>query len=304
MSERPARPLGSRDMTFIEHLDELRGCLLRSLAYVGLGAVVAWHFRTDLLAWLSYPALEGARRAGLEDFTFHIFEPAGGIMLMVQIAALGGAVLASGGLAAEAWRFFSPGLYPHERRYVYIVVPSAVVLFLAGVWFFYLVSPQAFGFLMSFNTQMGAQPELTLVSYLRFYMRLLVVFGLTFEMPLVLMFLGRIGVVSARQLLHTWRYAVVLIMIVAAVVTPTPDPFNMALLAGPMIVLYFLSVGLTFLAELPGRRKSVAAAAGTPEPPRSLTSGPEEPMDVGGQSDVTAEDDAGGEGDNGPPGAS
>lgn len=303
MTERARGRPGSRDMTFIEHLDELRGCILRSLGYVGLGAVIAWHFRTDLLAWLSYPALEGARRAGLESFTFHIFEPAGGIMLMVQIAALGGAILASGGLAAEAWWFLSPALYPHERRYVYVVVPAAVVLFLTGVWFFYAVSPQAFGFLMSFNTQMGAQPEMTLVAYLRFYMRLLVVFGLAFEMPLVLMFLGRIGVVSGRQLLAAWRYAVVLITVAAAIVTPTPDPFNMALLAGPMIALYFLSVALTFLAELPGRRKSATAAAGATELPRSLTSSPEEQIGSGGQLDVTEDSNAGGEGDNGPPGA-
>lgn len=299
-----ARRPGPRDMTFVEHLDELRGCILRSLAYICLGSVIAWHFREQLLAWLSYPALEGARRAGLESFSFHIFEPAGGIMLMVQIAALGGAVLASGGLAAEAWRFFSPGLYPHERRYVYVVVPAAVFLFLTGVWFFYAVSPQAFGFLMSFNTQMGAEPEMTLVAYLRFYMRLLVVFGLTFELPLVLMFLGRIGVVSARQLLRAWRYAVVLILVAAATVTPTPDPFNMALLAGPMIVLYFLSVGLTFLAELPGRRNRDRGAAG---PSAAAEPHPEQPTDTGMQSASDGPDaagDAGGEGDDGPPGAS
>ncbi len=299
MAERAVRVPSSRDMTFIEHLDELRGCILRSLVYVALGAGVAWHFRTDLLAWLSYPALEGARRAGIEDFTFHIFEPAGGIILMVQIAALGGVVLAFGGLAAEAWRFFSPALHPHERRYVYVVVPAAVLLFLSGVWFFYAVSPQAFGFLMYFNTQMGAEAQLTLVSYLRFYMRLLVVFGLTFEMPLVLMFLGRLGIVSARRLLSGWRYAVVLIMVVAAVVTPTPDPFNMMLLAGPMIVLYFLSVGLTFLAELPGRRgrstehdKAGEDRAGAEE---------NEPIDIGGRLDTREGDASGGEDDDGPP---
>ena len=168
MAERGPVPQ-ARDMSFVEHLDDLRGCTLRSLVYVTVGMAIAWNFRVGLLDWLSYPAREGARRAGLGDFTFHIFEPAGGIMLMVQIAALGGLVLASGALAAEAWHFFSPALHPHERRYVYIVVPASVLLFLAGVWFFYYVSPQAFGFLMHFNTEMGAQPQLTLVAYLRFF---------------------------------------------------------------------------------------------------------------------------------------
>jgi len=299
MAERGTGPQ-PRDMSFVEHLDDLRGCILRSLVYVTVGAAIAWHFRIDLLDWLSYPAREGARRAGLGDFTFHIFEPAGGIMLMVQIAALGGLVLAFGALVAEAWYFFSPALHPHERRYVYIIVPAAVFLFLAGVWFFYYVSPQAFGFLMSFNTDMGAEPQLTLVAYLRFYMRLLVVFGLTFEMPLVMMFLARLGIVSARQLLKAWRYAVVLMMVVAAIVTPTPDPFNMALLAGPMILLYFLSVGLTFIAELPGgpkRRTQETEDTDTENDQPQLNA----PMDIGEHIAAPDEaDDGDGEGDDGP----
>jgi sec-independent protein translocase protein TatC len=169
-------------------------------------------------------------------------------------------------ICLELWFFIRPGLRPVEQRYIYVLLPAAVVLFAAGIAFCYVIAPQALGYLLIFNTQLGVQAQFTVASYLRFFMRILIVFGLAFETPLVMMFLARIGVITSEGLLSTWRMAIVIITIIAAMVTPTPDPFNLALVAVPMIILYFLSVGLTVIAERaqgnPPSRKAGTSAEG------------------------------------------
>ena len=245
---------GRQGLDVGEHIEELRAGLLRSVLYVAAGFAISWKYRDTLMDWLEYPAHQGASRAGLEDFSFHIFEPAGGILLMMQVALLGGVIIAFAGVVAETWKFVSPGLTSRERRYVYLVLPSSVLLFAAGIWFCYVVTPQAFAFLILFNTHLGVEPQFILGSYLRFFMRLLLVFGLAFQMPLVMMFLAHVGLASGATFARGWRWAIVIILLVAAIVTPTPDPFNMMLLAGPMILLYFLSLGLVLIVELPRTR--------------------------------------------------
>ncbi len=275
-----------RSLSLAEHIEEFRGGLIRCVIAVVVGMAICWGLRNTLMGWLEYPALEGARRAGLEDFSFHIFEPAGGILLMMQVALLGGVVMASFFIAWEGWKFLEKALQPDERRYVYFVVPMAVLLFAGGIGFCYLVTPAAFAFLIRFNTQLGVEPQLILVSYLRFFMRLLLVFGLTFEMPLVMWFLARVGLVSSATFIGSWRWAIVIIMVIAAMVTPTPDPFNMMLLAGPMVALYFLSLALTVLAQRQRRRQQEetgpATDAAKPEqqPQQSPSSEPHA-MDIG-----------------------
>ncbi len=272
----------AKEQTLVEHIEEFRQCLIRSLVYVAVGMAICWGLRNTLMGWLEYPALEGARRAGLEDFSFHIFEPAGGILLMMQVALLGGVVLMSLFIAWEAWKFLAKALSREERRYFYFVVPMAVVLFAAGISFCYLVTPAAFGFLIKFNTQLGVEPQLILSAYLRFFMRLLLVFGLTFEMPLVMWFLARVGLVSSATFIRSWRWAMVIIMVIAAMVTPTPDPFNMLLLAGPMVVLYFLSLTLTVLAQKQRRRQQADAGSATAAAQAQQSArGEPQPMDIG-----------------------
>lgn len=231
-----------RELTFWEHIEELRWRLVRMVVYVVTGAAACWIFRQQLLAMLRYPAEAGARMAGIEDFSFRIFEAAGGIILMMQISLVGGLIIASIGIIIELWLFIEPALEPHEKRYVVIVVPLAIGLFLGGVAFCYWIAPRAFAFFFRFNQQLGVQVELTLAPYLYFLMRLLLVFGLAFELPLVLTFLAAVGVVTRGQLLAVWRHAVVAILIFAAVATPTTDPATMSFLAAPMVVLYLLSV--------------------------------------------------------------
>ncbi len=238
-----------RELTFWEHLEVLRWHLVRMIAYVVIAAAACWIFREQLLTVMRYPAEVGARVAGVEDFSFRIFEAAGGIILMMQISLVGGLILASPGIIMELWLFVRPALEPHERRYVVIVVPLATALFIGGVAFCYWIAPKAFAFFFAFNRGLGVGVELTLQPYLYFLMRLLLVFGIAFELPLVLTFLSAVGIVTRAQLLRWWRHAVVLIFVFAAIATPTTDPATMSFLAGPMVALYLLSVFLAGVVE-------------------------------------------------------
>jgi len=233
-----------KELTFFEHLDELRFRLVRVVAYVVVGAVAGWYYRVPLLDMLRYPAEHAAQMVGVENLPFRVFEPAAGFVIAVQVALLAGVIAASPLIIIETWRFVEPALENSERRYAILILPAAIALFLGGVVFCYFVSPNAFAFLFRIDQSLGVEVERTLRPYLWFMMRLLLAFGLAFELPLVLMFLGFIGVVNHRQLLGWWRHAVVIIFVFAALVTPTVDPVNMSILAGPMILLYLASIVL------------------------------------------------------------
>jgi sec-independent protein translocase protein TatC len=251
--------------TFWDHLEVARGVLIRCVLYVALGTALTWIFRQPIFDLLRYPAEEGIRRAGITGFEFRIFDPAGGIVLMMQAALVGGLLLSAPLWLIELVVFIAPGLRPGERRAAFLLIPLAVGLFLGGAGFCYLISPAAFAFLFSFNRSLGVAPEVTLVSYLYFFLRLLLVFGLVFEMPLVIMFLVHFGIVSSRFLLRGWRVAIVVIAIIAAVATPTTDPITMSLMAGPMILLYFLSIALGRMIERK-REQATGGAALQPAP--------------------------------------
>lgn len=246
------------EVTFWDHLEEARWGFLRSLIYIAVGTAAAWAFRQQMFELIRHPAMEGARRAGITEFNFRIFDPAGGVVLMMQVALIAGVVATAPLWLAEAVRFVAPGLEPRERRAAYLLLPGAVLLFLGGVGFCYLIAPAAFAFLFGFNQSLGVAPEVALVSYLYFFMRLVLVFGLVFELPLVIMFLVHFGILTTAKLLRAWRLALVIIMVVAAVATPTTDPFTMVLMAGPMVLLYFLSIALGRLVE---RRREVEPEA-------------------------------------------
>ena len=256
------KPRDRRELGFFDHLDELRARIIRSLLYITGGAAVGWTWREPLLDFLRRPAEIGAARVGIEDLPFRVFEPVGGFMIAVQVALLTGLVAAAPLILWEIWRFIEPALDDDERRYAVLIVPFASLLFLGGVAFCYVVSPNAFAFLFNIDMSLGVDVERTLQPYLWFMMRLMLAFGLAFELPLVLMFLGFVGVVDSKRLLNWWRQAVVLIFLFAAIVTPTVDPVNMTILAVPLVMLYMLSIGLVRLVQ---RDKSERGKAGQEE---------------------------------------
>lgn len=250
-----------KELSFWDHLEELRWRILRTIIYVVVAAAASWIFREQMLDMLRFPAEAGAAMAGIEDFEFRIFEAPGGFILMMQIALVAGLILAAPGAIIEMWLFVEPALEKHERRWVVLIVPLATLLFLGGVAFCYWISPKAFAFFFRFNQSMGVEVELTLTPYLYFLMRLLLVFGVAFELPLVLTFLSAVGIVTQKQLIAWWRHAVLVIFIFAAIATPTTDPATMSFMAGPMVLLYLVSVWLAGLFEKRRERADVAVPA-------------------------------------------
>jgi len=268
------------EMSFWDHLEELRWRLVRMVIYVAVAMALSWAFRNDLMWLLRYPAEAGAEIVGAEHFSFRIFEAPGGIILMMYVSLVAGAIIASPLIFMELWLFVEPALEPGEKRWAVVMIPAATGLFVAGVIFCYWISPRAFGFFLSFNRGLGAPPELTLQPYLYLLMRLLLVFGLSFELPLVLMFLARVGLVTKAQLLRFWRHAIVIIFVFAAIATPTTDPLTFSFLAAPMIGLYALSILLCGLVEK-RRREDEEGEQGEPDrdPAEGLSEPPPAPLD-------------------------
>jgi sec-independent protein translocase protein TatC len=245
-----AEPTSEPDeLTFFEHLDELRARIMRMMAYWIVATCGAWFLRTPLLAILERPAQAGAKAVGIAQLPFRIFDPAGGFMLAMVISAVAGLVVVCPLLLWELWGFIKPALNQREQRWVVVMIPAATGLFLGGVLFSYWISPLFFEYLFNINKSMGVQEELTLSSYLTFMLKLLLASGLCFELPLVVMFLSFVGIVRSDWLMARWRHAVVVIAIIAAVVTPSNDPLTMTIFSIPLFFLYFLSVWLVRIIE-------------------------------------------------------
>jgi len=235
--------------TFTEHLKELRKRLIISLAAVAVGFAVCYGFSEHLYSVLTRPLIL-ALPEGNEFLAFTgVVEP---FFVYLKVGFLGGAVVASPVVLYEIWAFIAPGLYENEKRWFFVLVMASLILFVAGVLFAYLVVfPFAFKYLLSY-ARADLKPILSMNSYFSLVTRLLLAFGVVYQLPLGMLVAARIGVVSARQMLSWWRYAIVGVFCVAALLTPTPDIFNQLLMAGPLLVLYL--VGLA-VAHVFGKKK-------------------------------------------------
>ena len=227
-------------MGLMVHLDALRKHLLRCVLAMVITTALAMIFMHPLLNYLSTP-LEG----GLESLqAIDVTEPVGTVM---KVALLTGFTLAFPYIALEIWMFIAPGVSRRSRMYGLLAIPIATLFFVAGMAFaFYLVLPTALPFLLNF---MGINTMPRPSSYIGFLTTLMFWMGVAFEFPLVIYLLAKLGWVKAKFLRQQWRLAIVIIAVAAALITPTVDPVNMSLVMAPLIVLYFLSVGLASLAE-------------------------------------------------------
>ena len=240
--ETPEEEPSSKYMTLVEHLEELRFRLFVSAVGVVAGLAVSAYFAGDLIEFLKEPA-----EARNPDFQLQFIDPFEMFVSYFRVALLGGLIFGMPVIVYQALRFVSPGLETSERRWAYLTVLGATLLFVAGVAFAYYVAlPPALGFLLNFGGDL-AQPNIRVGSYIDFVTRLLFWTGVSFETPLVVMFLGRFRIVSPGQLLRWWRLAVVIAFVIAAIVTPTIDPVTQSLVAGPIIALYFLGIVLAWL---------------------------------------------------------
>jgi sec-independent protein translocase protein TatC len=225
-------------MTVLEHLVELRQRLIKAVLALVITTFVSLLFTRRFLALLTVP---------MGDHLPQAIGPTETVVIYFKVALIGGLMLAMPVLVYQLISFIVPGLYPHEKRYLYIIVPVASLLFASGVAFsYYVMLPAAIPFLLDFMGDIIRQ-QWSIERYISLVTRLMFWVGVIFETPLIIAFLAYLGVVSPAMLWKNFRYAIVLIAVIAAVATPTPDPINMALLMLPLVLLYLLSILLALL---------------------------------------------------------
>ena len=221
------------EMPISGHLQEFRKRLIICLAAVAAASVIAYQFVDDIIAMISAPAGK-----------LYFLNPTEVFFSYLEIAVCTGALVTLPILCYEIWQFVRPALAPTERHAVLWLVPFAVLLFYAGLAFsFFLVLPAAVQFFMGFSTD-TLQPMFSLSSYLSFFIAFMLPFGVVFELPLILFFLGKIGIVSSAFLKRKRRILIVLAFVFAGVISPTTDVFTQTMIAVPMIVLYEVSIYL------------------------------------------------------------
>ncbi|HTX78716.1 MAG TPA: twin-arginine translocase subunit TatC [Longilinea sp.] len=226
-------------MSFWDHVEELRRRLIVAMIALAVTTMISFAFADKIIALLTIP-IGGPDKLQAIEVTENV-------TVFMKVSLLSGFLLALPVILYELMAFIIPGLKPSERRWLILGIFFATLMFALGVAFAYLVMlPNALPFLLNFlNIPTSPRPS----SYFDFVTGLLFWIGASFQTPLIIFILARFGVVKGSDLLKYWRVAIVVIAIVAAVVTPTPDPVNMSILMAPLIVLYFLSVLLAFLAQ-------------------------------------------------------
>jgi sec-independent protein translocase protein TatC len=247
-------------MTIWEHIGELRKRLMRAAMALLAGAVVCWSFREKLLLWMTVPyaaawreAFPDLAKAGQKP-QLQTLAPADIFVNYMNLALVGGVILAAPVVFYQLWAFISPGLYAREKRYIIPFVLFSSSLFAAGVAFgYYVALPFSFPFFFSMHGSVGGAtgivvaPNHTMEMYLDFVEHMLLAFGFTFELPLFIGFLALAGIVTPQQLVKFSRYAIVGAFVVGAFVTPGPEISSQFAVSSALIALYFLSVGLAYL---------------------------------------------------------
>jgi sec-independent protein translocase protein TatC len=233
---------GAGKMSFLEHLDELRQRIIIALGAVLFGFLGAWFFVEQLLDFV-YGPLRQYQRDGAFIFT----EPMEGFMLRMKLAALVGILVAMPVVMYQVWKFVAPGLYANEKKFVIPFVVLSTVFFTSGAAFaHYVAFPWAMQFFASFEREdMHFLPRIAPVFSM--YVKTVLAMGLVFELPTVVFFLAKVGIATPGWLLRNFKYAVLIIVIAAAILTPGTDPVSQMMMAGPMIVLYVLSIGIAWL---------------------------------------------------------
>ncbi len=229
-----------------EHIDALRMHILRMLIGLALGVGVSFYFTIPLMEYLAKPV------GGLEKL--QAIQVTEGIGVYMRVALLSGVAIMLPYIAFELWLFAAPGLKPRDRKMGLLGIPLAALLFLMGLACTnYLLLPPALNWLANFTDIPQAW---TANNYFAFVTNLMLWVGLFFEFPLVIYVLTSMGLIKPQILLHQWRLAIVVIAILAAIITPTIDPVNMGLVMLPMSLLYFISIGLSYIAYA-GRRRNM-----------------------------------------------
>ncbi len=241
-----------------EHLGELRKRIIISLIAFLVAFIVSFSFAKDIFTLIIFPLkynlvlsfdnpyLKVIPHDKLEGTKLVFLAPAEALWMSIKISIVSGIILSLPILLLQIWRFVSPGLLEHEKKYLLPFVVSATFLFLIGVLFcFFVVLPYAISFLLAYRISDVLMPMLSVGLYVDFCLKFIIAFGLIFELPLVIIFLTKLGIVTPEFLAKNRKYAILIAFILAAILTPTPDAFNQSLMALPIIILYEIGVGLS-----------------------------------------------------------
>lgn len=241
----PAATTEGPSLTILEHLKELRGKLTYAAIALLVATVISFLFADQLLLFLMEP-YTASNPAGA---ALQTLRPTEGLETYFKVSLLAGFVLAMPIILYQFWTFISPGLTPGERRYIVFFIPAALALFLLGLAFaWFILAPAAIYFLANFMPDVF-RAEWTGQEYISFITRLLLWIGLSFQLPVVIYVLARVGIVTSGGLRSQWRFAVVGIAVLAAIITPSIDPITMMLTMGPLLLLYVLSIGLAAIGQ-------------------------------------------------------
>lgn len=239
-----------RDMGFLDHLEELRGRIIKSLISIILFSIVAYVFSERVLEFITRPIPEVYFMAPTEAFSTRI-----------KISLIAGIIISVPVIFYHLWRFIAPGLFRKEMKMLIPFVLASTIFFLIGAVFcFFLVLPLSIKFLLGFGTE-KLKPMIQIKDYVSFVSYLILAFGAVFELPVISYFLGKIGIITADTLRKGRRYAVTAILILAAVITP-PDVFSQFMLAGPLYFLYEVSI---LVVKFTGKKKTPEEDSGVEE---------------------------------------
>lgn len=244
-------------MPLIEHLRELRSRLVKSGIAIAAGMIVGWIYYAEIFAWISEPFTNviAAAKADGQDVVLALTGVADPFVLQIQVSAAAGLALSSPVWLYQLWRFVTPGLHRNEQRWAIGFVAIATPLFAAGITLAYVVMPLGLEILLGF-TPANVENIVSVDRYLSFFLRTILVFGVGFLTPLLIVLLNFAGILSGKRLVSWWRWIIFTVLIFSAIATPTGDPINLILLAGPIMFLVIIAVGISLLNDRRRARKS------------------------------------------------
>ena len=247
------------EMSFIDHLEELRWRILKALVGIIIGSIICWIFVEDLVQDILLRPIQVVNAAipdGAQQIHLQNLKPFGLLFLYMEVSFVGGILISLPNILYHFWTFIAPGLLPRERKYVKWIVLFTSFCFLSGVAFAYFVMlPSALTFLAGLNTA-GIENNIAIDEYMSFIISVMLGAGFVFELPMVAWFLSLLGLLTPAFMRHYRRHSIVGILILAAVLTPGTDPVSQILLAIPLLLLYELSIGISAIAV---RRRNQAA---------------------------------------------
>ncbi len=249
--ERELRRAGS--MSLLQHLQELRSCIIHSLAAVGICFLALWYYADILLDYMTRP-VKHALAANNLPAAINYTSPTDPFNIKLKLGLIAGLFVACPYVLYQVWKFISPALYRHEKRFILPFLVLSVSLFLGGGFFGYrVVFPVALEFLIQQGKEMQAM--ITIDKYSSLFLSIIGGLAVIFEMPIVLGFAGMMGVVNAKFLFKHIRGAILICVTAAAILSPTTDIMNLTIYSAPMVLLYVLSIGVVWLVHPKQRRK-------------------------------------------------